>query len=147
MAAVTQNGQLLTWGNPDKGKLGHTIKEDSEEEKAKKLADYKTRGYSPKNYADLTEEMDFVYGDLDGNKVKEAVCGFYHTVALTESGDVYTWGEGKQGALGHGDWETINMPRKVEGISNVTQISAGGSFSMALSKDGKLYSWGQNRYG
>lgn len=63
--------------------------------------------------------MDFVYGELENKKIKQVECGFSHTVALTEDGEVFTWGEGKQGALGHGDWENIHLPKKVEGLSKI----------------------------
>ena len=33
-------------------------------------------------------------------------CGEYHSAALTGSGEVYTWGDGGDGQLGHGDWRT-----------------------------------------
>ena len=48
--------------------------------------------------------MDYVYGDLSDKTVVDVACGFQHTACVTDQGDVYTWGLGKSGALGHGDW-------------------------------------------
>jgi alpha-tubulin suppressor-like RCC1 family protein len=82
----------ITWGNPDQGKLGHSPKDQGKSK------------YSPRNYADYNA-IDFVYGDLENKKVVNVACGFQHTVCVTEDGEVYSWGFGKNGALGHGDWE------------------------------------------
>lgn len=38
-------------------------------------------------------------------------CGNLHNVALTEEGDVYSWGWGIQGALGHGNRNFQHVPR------------------------------------
>lgn len=48
--------------------------------------------------------MEFVLGELENKAVKSVSCGFQHTACVTEDGEVYTWGHGKNGALGHGDW-------------------------------------------
>ena len=93
----------MTWGNPDDGKLGHSQKVETEEDKKQKALLYRKRGYTPKNYAEKNE-IAFVQGELEGKKVIHVACGFEHTVCVTEEGDVYTWGFGKNGALGHGDW-------------------------------------------
>lgn len=42
-------------------------------------------------------------GDLTGKSISGIDCGASHTVAVTDDGQVYTWGRGKFGALGHGD--------------------------------------------
>ena len=52
--------------------------------------------------------MGFVGGDLAGKKVVSVDCGASHTVAVTAEGDVYTWGRGKFGALGHGDAQDVH---------------------------------------
>lgn len=103
-------------------------------------------GYRPKNYADFYQ-IDYVYGDLIDKKVKQVQCGFQHTVCITEDGEVYSWGNGKNGALGHGDWNELNSPKKVEGLKDIVKIECGGDFNICLDKDGNLYSWGSNRYG
>lgn len=35
--------------------------------------------------------------------MKQIACGSGHTVALTTEGEVYSWGRGDDGRLGHGD--------------------------------------------
>lgn len=100
VAAITREGKLVTWGNPHFGKLGHV----SKEEKHKSKMD----SYKPTLYADKSE-MDYVTG-IDEEVVRVS-CGKNHTVALTKSGKVYTWGYGKEGALGHGDLEQQNQPK------------------------------------
>ena len=60
---------------------------------------------------------------------------------------MYTWGFGKNGALGHGDWDIVEIPKKIENLSNIIKIKCGIDYTIAMDKDGKLYSWGSNRYG
>jgi RCC1 and BTB domain-containing protein len=91
-AGVTKDGKVVTWGNAQHGKLG--IKETAEEKK----------GYRPSNYAEQTEQ-GFVYGDLETERIKQVTCGFHHTVALSNEGKVFAWGNGKDGALGLTDYE------------------------------------------
>lgn len=61
-----------------------------------------------------------------GLKVVDVALGEYHSMALTDDGNVWTWGyAGKEGyfnwmysqetgALGHGDKEPMFVPKKVE---------------------------------
>lgn len=91
--------------------------------------------------------MDYVYGALTDKKVKIVECGFDHTVCVTEDGEVYSWGHGKSGALGHGDFEKVIQPKKIEGLENIVKIDCGLDYTVCMDKDGNLYSWGQNRYG
>ena len=124
----------VTWGNPDSGKLGHNA---NKEQKGR---------YGPRNYADYNA-INFVYGDLEIKEVTQVACGFSHTACVTSDGEVYTWGLGKNGALGHGNWDQIDLPKKVEGIKDIVKVDCGIDYTIALDKNGKLYSWGSNRYG
>lgn len=80
-------------------------------------------------------------------KVKQVSCGFQHTACVSEEGDVYTWGNGKNGSLGHDKIVLLDSPKKVETLSNIVKIQCGEDFNIAMDKDGNLYSWGSNRYG
>ena len=96
-------------------------------------------------------------------RVKDVALGEYHTVVLTEDGEVYTWGyAGKTGffnwmytqeigALGHGDKQHKFLPKKVEFFEknniNVKSIYAGLYHTIALTEDDKVYTWGRGLYG
>jgi RCC1 and BTB domain-containing protein len=50
---------------------------------------------------------------LAGQKVVGASGGFGHTVVWTEGGEVYTFGCGENGKLGHGDEGSELVPKEV----------------------------------
>lgn len=78
-------------------------------------------------------------------------CGFNHTICLSDKGSVYSWGYGKDGALGHGDNENISFPKKLDFFDSkdikIQKIECGMNYCLALSTDKKVYSWGKNEYG
>jgi len=41
------------------------------------------------------------------SKIKITACGSSHILALTENGDLYSWGSGSYGALGFGSRDDI----------------------------------------
>jgi hypothetical protein len=85
-----------------------------------------------------------------GNKVIVDVgCGENHTIALTCDGEVFTWGSGQYGQLGHGDNVRQSLPVKVSIFDDkvVVQVCAGRKHSMILTKTGSIYVWGSNEFG
>lgn len=66
---------------------------------------------------------------------------------MTADGEIYTWGNGKAGALGHGENSDVPMPKKVEGLEKVKQIACGSDYTIALDSDGKVFAFGNNGYG
>ena len=65
-------------------------------------------------------------------------------MAVTRSGEVYTWG-GK-GGLGHESGPTAK-PTKIEGIDPVKQASCGEDFTILRTAKDQLISFGKNTYG
>eukprot|EP00058_Branchiostoma_floridae_P022831 XP_002608321.1 hypothetical protein BRAFLDRAFT_125491 [Branchiostoma floridae] len=84
-----------------------------------------------------------------GEKVKAVCCGKEHSLALTLSGRVFSWGNGSRGQLGHGTTEASNTPQVIEALEGVTMvtIAAGGWHSVSVSAFGDLYVWGWNEAG
>ena len=52
---------------------------------------------------------------LLGVAVAAVCCGGQHAAVLTAAGEVYTWGRGGFGRLGHGDAHSLKAPRLVPG--------------------------------
>ena len=53
---------------------------------------------------------------LAGEEVIGAAAGSSHTVAWTEEGELFTFGYGNTGKLGHGGVENEHAPRLVEAL-------------------------------
>lgn len=69
--------------------------------------------------------------------------GYRHSAAVTEDGELYTWGEGDHGRLGHGDCNGRDIPTLVRDISDVGSAVCGSAHTLVLSKDGKtVWSFG-----
>lgn len=66
---------------------------------------------------------------------------------MTANGDVYTWGFGNEGQLGHGDKHDQFSPRKIQLNEKVQKISCGGAHSALLTQSGKLLMMGRGREG
>ncbi|XP_029961368.1 LOW QUALITY PROTEIN: probable E3 ubiquitin-protein ligase HERC1 [Salarias fasciatus] len=116
--AFTTEGEVFSWGDGDYGKLGHG---NSSTQKYPKL----------------------IQGPLQGKVVVCVSAGYRHSAAVSEDGELYTWGEGDFGRLGHGDSNSRNIPTLVKDVSNVGEVSCGSSHTIALSKDGRtVWSFG-----
>jgi len=61
---------------------------------------------------------------LAGKKVVGVAAGGFHTAAWTETGDLFTFGVGYTGQLGHGGGEAKLIPRLVEAVSGKKVIGA-----------------------
>lgn len=77
-------------------------------------------------------------------------CGFEHCLALIDD-QVWSWGCGGSGCLGHGDYKTVAEPRRVEGVrEKAAYLEAGGYHNgviAASSKGTHVYVWGRGDVG
>lgn len=86
-------------------------------------------------------------------KVKSCSAGFGHTAALSDKGDLYTWGFSIYGQTGMNDTKTIWYPERVmndiEGseMPKLNKVACSKFATFALDIQGRPYSWGQGYIG
>ncbi|XP_030642141.1 alsin [Chanos chanos] len=63
--------------------------------------------------------------------------------------EVWTWGRGQEGQLGHGDYLPRLQPLCIKSLSKkeVVKIAAGANHSLALTAHCQAFSWGSNKFG
>ncbi|KAG0539071.1 hypothetical protein BDA96_03G291000 [Sorghum bicolor] len=106
--ALATSGHVYTMGSSDNGQLGNP----------------KSDGKQPCLVKDkLAHEL-----------VEEISCGAAHVAVLTSRSEVYTWGMGANGRLGHGDLNDKKAPTIVEALKDrhVKSISCGSNFTTCI---------------
>ncbi|XP_049987756.1 probable E3 ubiquitin-protein ligase HERC6 isoform X2 [Alexandromys fortis] len=86
----------------------------------------------------------------DGIKIIQVSCGHYHSLALSEDGQVFSWGSNSHGQLGLGkNCSSQASPERVKSLKGIplAQVAAGGNHSFALSLTGTSFGWGSNSVG
>lgn len=108
---------------------------------------------------DTMTELTFF--QQQGLKVIKVAAGLRHSLALTNDGSVYAWGQGKFGQLGpigNSLSDTCRDETKKLGIVykpelslsreySVKDIAAGQRHSLAITNDGLVMTTGDNKYG
>ncbi|XP_026187943.1 protein RCC2 homolog isoform X2 [Mastacembelus armatus] len=120
---MTTEGKLWSWGRNDKGQLGHG---DTKRLEAPKLIEA-----------------------LGDHVIVAAACGRNHTLALTEDGTAYSFGENKLGQLGQGNQtDAVLSPAPISYNGQpLVKVACGAEFSMVVDCKGNLYSFGCPEYG
>ena len=119
--AVRNDGSVWVWGDGIFGQLGDGTT-------------------SPSSVPVLVETI---------SNVVAASAGGFHTIALKSDGTVWGWGSTRYGQLGIEDPTAVQRTRpvRVQGLSNVVAVSAGGTHNLALKSDGTVWAWGTNNNG
>lgn len=123
-AAVTESGDVYTWGDDSKDQLGHS--------------------HDPS-----LERVPRYVGGMDSYFIVQVACGGNHTLALADTGLMFSWGWSKYGQTGHGDVRPCKTPKKIDNLAcrEITMIGAGSKHSMAINKKGEVLSWGCAEHG
>jgi hypothetical protein len=64
--------------------------------------------------------------------------------AIGEDGELFSWGTGRDGQLGHGDGRNQPSPKRVEALRGVrvSGVTNGSWRALALTEDGQVHAWG-----
>ncbi len=84
-------------------------------------------------------------GALRGNMVSTIACGMSHTAAVTDEGDVYSWGRNVQGQCGIGvSSEAVEVPQIVPVLigRSVRFVSCGAGHTIVTTANSGAWSWG-----
>ncbi len=73
--------------------------------------------------------------------------GAEHSCAVSESGEVWCWGDGTRGALGPATFSESATPVQVGGVANAASVACGEGFTCARTTDGEASCWGSNDLG
>ncbi|GFO46551.1 X-linked retinitis pigmentosa GTPase regulator-like protein [Plakobranchus ocellatus] len=176
-AAAIRNGDLYTWGRSLQGRLGHgdipqavcpptrvetlhMLKLRVEAvacgcEHTLALTQQGVYGWGNSKYGQVGVGTRHVYRRpmlVEGLQLETVVsvqCGHYHSLALTEDHQVYSWGWGVHGQLGHGNPEDCLIPTHVRYLMNkgVVKVAAGYAHSLALTESGDVWSFGCGYFG
>lgn len=124
-AAISRRGELFMWGLASSGELGHGT-------------------WSP---TEVT--IPRVISNLGRTRVVSVCAGANHTLAISESGQLWSCGRGRHGQLGQGHFHDEAFLSLIEAVRNerIVSVAAGKFHSMALAADGKLFTWGAGTHG
>ena len=121
--ALTADGKLYTWGCNDEGALGR-----------------RTSGIEDESVPGLVELCEHLV---------QVSAGDSHTAALTEDGQVYSWGcfRDANGPIGlTPDLRKSDIPKRVIDLSSkfgrVLKVSSGNDHAAAVTENGCLLTWG-----
>ncbi|KAG3120740.1 hypothetical protein PI124_g1442 [Phytophthora idaei] len=122
--ALTKDGEIWAWGNGEYGRLGNGESDTCE----------------------VPEPIEFFSKD----NVVSIAAGRDFSFALTDKGELYSWGGNSQNQLGIGGglamdvYNIESIPVLVEAFNglSVKQIAAGYDHAAAVTEDGRLYMWG-----
>ena len=127
----TTGGTLWTWGRNDKGQLG--------------VIDTTVR-YAPTQITTCTTNGTTTA--VCGTTWSRVAAGALHTVAMQQSGAVYSWGANTRGQMGIGTITAgFTSPWLVSGTKKFKSIAAGGDHTLGILDDYTLWVWGANYFG
>lgn len=81
--------------------------------------------------------------------VSSIAAGRLHSMAVTDDGTVYAWGDGQYGQQGRGDTASSIVAAAVPDMSSISKVftSSSADHSFAVTVSGDVYGWGRSSSG
>lgn len=123
---MTDRQNIFTWGRGSDGRLGHGETDDRDQDHLR-----------PKEIYTLSQRKPLF-----------VAAGESHSAAISENLNLFTWGNGGFGRLGHPDDFSENAPKRVEELLDfeVIQVSCGSFHTLVQTATGEVFAFGQNKY-
>ncbi|XP_047031157.1 probable E3 ubiquitin-protein ligase HERC2 [Helicoverpa zea] len=162
-AVITSRGALYTWGRGTQGRLGHGTIENCltpqpvsfNAHNIERVIDVALGWGEAQTLCCTWEGAVQVFGDTEAGvprtltslsvlRITRVYTGEHWHAALTDAGQVYTWGKGESYRLGHGNLENVKIPKLLDALQGVrvVDLSLGATHGIALTAEGALYAWG-----
>ncbi|KAK9866796.1 hypothetical protein WJX84_006693 [Apatococcus fuscideae] len=122
--ALLSSDIALSWGRGEDGQLGH-------------------------GDADERKEPEAIYGLLNEGVTSVHSGAEYSLACCRQRKEVFSWGWGDFGRLGHGDARDVFIPRAIPGLSgkSVRDVACGDTHTLVSTFDGELWGFGRNQNG
>ncbi|KAL8593917.1 hypothetical protein ACOMHN_032338 [Nucella lapillus] len=173
--ALTAEGEVYAWGQNNCGQVGNgtTANQPTPRRVSPALGGHKAVAITCGQTSSLTLlENGEVYGwgyngngqlglgnnvnqpnpcrltGLQGVVIRQLVCGYAHTLALSDKGELYSWGANSYGQLGTGNKANLTAPAPIAWPSErFVEVAAThySHVSAAMTQTGRVLMWGQCR--
>lgn len=122
--AISSSGQIFSWGVGEFGRLGH-----SEE--------------------NLNKDAPTKITALSDRQIVNASCGTTYSAVITSNGELFTFGQGRFGKLGHGNSDDKPIPTLVTALKShkIVDVSCGDSHTLCATDQGKVFVFGDPDFG
>ncbi|KAH0451192.1 hypothetical protein IEQ34_018491 [Dendrobium chrysotoxum] len=107
--AVTDEGNVLSWGSGGAGRLGHGHQSS-------------ILGFSFSS----SEYMPRLIKNLEGRKINKVSAGMLHSACIDEQGSVFTFGEKAADVMGFSEGKKVFEPSAVEKLPRSVEVACGG---------------------
>ena len=125
--AMTSDGKVFAWGDPESGKLGRLLNTRNKDKQALMIERVGAR-----------DAVDIFAGN-------------HHSFYINSKHQIFGWGLNNHGQLGIGNKDNTALPTLVKVLSSaehqVLMMAGGEHHSIAVTREGKVYCWGRNDEG
>jgi hypothetical protein len=125
--ALANDGFLYAWGDHTQGQLG--------------------TGDLPQPESRVPLKVPF---PPEVTRWRTLASGSFHSLAVSDQGRLYVWGDNRFGQLGLGSTNPVNRPTLVDfpvGVTAWVSLAAGKYHSLAVADNQLLFAWGNGAWG
>lgn len=151
--AITHDNKLYGWGESRLGQLGLGVKSRMVRTPTYISVHESEETVGNKNVSSVSVKEEIPKLDTTEARIIYCSAGLGHTMAISDEGELYTWGFNNCGQLGIGDqksrWEPVRVEKDIVGnlLPQIQKVVCSYYSTYAIDAFGNLYSWGKGYIG